>query len=328
MIMQEKRIDPHVHCRDWKQGYKATIKSVTNLARSQGVSAIFDMPNTDPLIISKKTVQDRIYQAEIEGCLQGYYFYIGATNRPEQIREAADIATNNPKVVGIKYFTTGNNAISLTKEWEQRQLFNVLSDCNYKGVVVAHCEKESLFKRTRKGKIRWNPQKPWTWNDARPVEAEVAAVEDQGEYATDAGFGGILHTTHVSTSKAGDVVDRFRKKKKIRATCGVTPQHLLLSTSNMRGNDGIFLKVNTPLRDKEEMLQLRGYLKDNKIDWVESDNAPHDFFDKVCFHSSGIQGLRFYQSLLHKMREWGIPEKKISDMTYYNIKKAFPKVVE
>jgi dihydroorotase len=246
--MLEKHIDPHVHCRDWGQYYKATIKSVTDLARSQGVAAIFDMPNTDPLIISKKTVQDRIYQAQLEDCLDGYYLYIGVTNRPEQIREAAEIATNNPKVVGIKYFTTGKNQISLTKEWEQKQLFNVLSNCNYKGVVVAHCEKESMFKRCKNGELKWEPQYPWRWNNIRPIEAELGAVTDQEEYATDAGFEGNLHITHISSTKAVDAVDKFRKKKKIKTSCGATPHHLLFSTSDMRRKWGIMSKYSCSIR--------------------------------------------------------------------------------
>jgi dihydroorotase-like cyclic amidohydrolase len=50
------RIDPHVHCRDGKQAYKATIKGVMELAKKQGVDIIFDMPNTDPPITRKEDV--------------------------------------------------------------------------------------------------------------------------------------------------------------------------------------------------------------------------------------------------------------------------------
>lgn len=324
--MPEKHIDPHVHCRDWRQFYKSNISDVMKLARSQGVVAIFDMPNTDPLMIHNYHVEDRIKLAQLVGCDKGYYLYIGATKKPMQVMEAEEIATKNPKVVGIKYFTTGTNLISLTEEWEQKQMFNILSDCNYNGVVVAHCEKESLFKKNT-----WNPRRPWTWNDARPFIDEVEAAADQIEIATDAGFEGNLHITHASSSSTVDFVDQTRKKKKLNVTCGVTPHHLLYSTSDMRKMseiDALMLKVNPPIRDETEMLLLRESLKEGKIDWIETDHAPHSFDDKIKRYASGIPSLNNYQFLLGKMREWGIPEQQISDMTYNNIKETFPKVVE
>ena len=54
------RIDPHVHCRDGKQKYKETIKHVLEIAKTQGVQKIFDMPNTDPPITPEKTLTRRL----------------------------------------------------------------------------------------------------------------------------------------------------------------------------------------------------------------------------------------------------------------------------
>ena len=90
-----KHIDPHVHCRDWSQSYKATIKSVTELARSQGIVAIFDMPNTEPPILTKALVEKRLQTAIDENCIDGYYLYMGITSKPEQIREAVETFNSN-----------------------------------------------------------------------------------------------------------------------------------------------------------------------------------------------------------------------------------------
>ena len=54
------RIDPHVHCRDGKQAYKETIEHAFKVANSQGVRIIFDMPNTDPPIVSQNGFFERL----------------------------------------------------------------------------------------------------------------------------------------------------------------------------------------------------------------------------------------------------------------------------
>ena len=102
--MTGKHIDPHVHCRDWDQTYKATIKSTMQLAKSQGVVAIIDMPNTSPAITTEELVNKRIETAELEGCLDGYYLNISLTKNPNQIRNAVRVVDRNPKVAGMKLF--------------------------------------------------------------------------------------------------------------------------------------------------------------------------------------------------------------------------------
>jgi len=86
MVRLQTCLDPHVHFRDGRQAYKMTIREGTLIARSQGVSAVFDMPNTDPPIIRGYDVAERLKLAQDQGCLDGYYLYIGATIDPNQTR--------------------------------------------------------------------------------------------------------------------------------------------------------------------------------------------------------------------------------------------------
>ena len=41
-------IDAHVHCRDFSEDYKETIRHALRVSEDSGLSAIFDMPNTKP----------------------------------------------------------------------------------------------------------------------------------------------------------------------------------------------------------------------------------------------------------------------------------------
>ena len=312
-----KHIDPHVHCRDWEQSQKATIKSVCELARKQGIVAIFDMPNTKPPITSEELVEKRLELAKKENCLDMYFLYIGATQDPHQIEECVEVVKSNPKVVGIKMYAGKSvGDLTISEEKDQLKVYEWLSKCKYTGVLAVHCEKENLFKLEL-----FDPDRPATWNLARPVEAEVESVKDQIKFAKRAGFKGTLHVCHVSAPQTVDVIEIARNE--INITCGVTPHHLLYSTSDMKGREGLMLKVNPPLRDERTVKLLRRYLKQEKIDWIESDHAPHTRDDKMLRYSSGIPSLNYYSEFLERLKVWGFTEDQIKKLTYKNIKRVF-----
>lgn len=322
-------IDPHVHCRDWDQSYKATIKSVTQLARSQGVVALADMPNTMPAIISRELVEKRIETAKKEGCLDGYYLYIGVTSDPDQIREAVDVVNTNPKVVGMKLYAGRSvGDLEVSSEDGQRMVYKILAQEDYTGVVALHCEKESLFRLDL-----WDPTKPYTWNLARPAAAEIESVKDQIKFAMQYKVKAHLHICHTSLPESVALVDKARSK--IRISCGVTPHHLMLSTDDMHSEDGIEYKINPPLRDPKSVKKLNELLKDGKIDLIETDHTPHSKAEKTFdpnkppnAYMSGIPSLNNYSALMKKLEADGLSDQHIRNITYSNIKKIFTKILE
>jgi len=325
--MEKYFIDPHVHCRDWEQSYKATIRSVTDIARKQGVVAIFDMPNTSPPIISKELVNKRLKLAEDEGCLESYYLYLGATRDPLQLREAAETVRDYEKVVGIKLYAGKSvGGLAVTSEEDQKMVYEQLASINYDDVLVVHCEKEKLFREHL-----WNPSSPYTWNQARPPLAEIESVRDQIRFAKESGFKGHLHITHVSTPEAVNVIQE--DKDRLRISCGVTPHHLMYSIQDMKlrdgmmGKDGLKFKVNPPIRDEFSKNHLLRYLAEGKIDWIETDHAPHTRQEKMYLdHPSGIQSLRYYSVFLGWLKDMGLSDREIQGLTYDNIKRVFKKI--
>jgi dihydroorotase len=326
-----KRIDPHVHCRDWAESRKATIRETMELARSQGIVAIIDMPNTCPPIITKELVKSRIITAETEGCGDGYYLYIGATANAAQLRGAFDLAKYHPRVAGMKLVagkTTG--ALEITEEDDQRLVFRTAKELGYDGVIAAHAEKEKLAQPKL-----WIPQEPWTWNLAKPPEMEVEAVRDLIKFAKEEGFEGHLHICHISVPEAVQLV--IDAKNTIRISCGLTPHHGMLSTEDMHIINGMRYKVNPPLRSLEMVAELRKHLRKGHIDIIETDHAPHTKEEKTFDPSrpdgpymSGIRSLEKYAAFLGHMFLSGleVTKEQIEDMTYWNIKKIFPKIRE
>lgn len=278
----------------------------------------------NPPIISRDLAEKRIKLAEEENCLDGYYLYIGITPDPKQIAETVKVVNTNPRVVGFKMYagsSVGNLAI--ISEADQARVYRELAQADYDGVLVVHCEKESLFHMDL-----WNPDNPQSWNSVRPPEAEIESVKDQIRFAKEAGFKGNLHIAHISSPEAVEIVQEAKNDLKI--TCGVTPSHASLSTSDMKGRKGLMYKVNPPLREYSTMRELRRLLKEGKIDCIETDHAPHTRQEKRYplknEYMSGIQSMWFYQPFLDSLRKDGFKENQINELTYGNIKKVFVKI--
>jgi dihydroorotase len=323
-------IDPHVHCRDWEESGKATIEEVKRLAARQGVGIIFDMPNTKPPITTAELVERRLATAMDElGSLDGYYLYVGVTADPDQVKDAVRIFNEYPRVIGLKMFAGKSvGDLAVIKEEDQRIVYGTLADAHYDGVLAVHCEHEDFSRLNL-----WIPERPSTWNLARPPEMEIRSVKNQIKFACDEGFAGHLHVCHASVPQTVWLVDEARAR--MRISCGVTPHHLLHSTDEMQIVSGMKYKVNPPLRNNKMRLGMWELLRHGKIDWIESDHAPHEKERKTYnednpkeFYMSGIRSLKDYDRLLRKLRKDDFSVQQIYELTNANITAAFPKIVE
>ena len=330
-------IDTHVHCRDWDEKYKTTILEVTTLLRRNGGKALIDMPNTKPRILYRADVKHRNETAESQGCRKGYYLNIGGTKNPKQIEEAVEAVDNYDNVTGIKFFTTGNDSdpLVIKNEIDQASFYKNLREFGYKGVVIPHCEKESLFKIGR-----FNPDHPWTWNEQRPKEAEVASIKDQIRLSVDASFNGHIHFPHVTCADSLDAILEHMNHASMSAE--VTPQHMLLSTRDMTTRKDLDKKVNPPIRSQEVVDILWERLKDiveegNLIITTGSDHAVHTLKEKMegSIHEgkiegylSGYPGQKIYPNLIEELKRHEFSQDDIKNLTYWNAKKIFPRIKE
>ena len=313
-------IDPHVHCRDGKQAYKETIEHVFEIAKDQGIEKIFDMPNTDPPITHEKNVQERLKLVP-DKYKQDYYLYIGVTNNISQLEEAVKCYNNYKEIIGLKLYAGKSvGDLGVIEPDKQITIYKTLAKLNYTSVLAVHCEKDSLLQPKL-----WNPQKAITHCYARPPEAEIESVREQIEFAKQSNFKGTLHICHVSCPESVDLIETVRGEIKI--TCGATPHHLMWTQEIMNQNYGLMYKVNPPLRDMNRVAKLRQKLIDGKIDWIETDHAPHRVIEKIASpYLSGYTSLYWHNYLTNKfLPEINMPltKKQIEDLTYNNIYKTF-----
>jgi len=118
--------------------------------------------------------------------------------------------------------------------------------------------------------------------------------------------GARLHIAHVSTSGSVDII-RKAKEDGISITAEVTPNHLILTEERIMGNPNnnkgridydTNAKVNPPLRTKKDVEALIKGLKDNVIDIIATDHAPHTAVDKSCEFGFAAFGISSFETAL------------------------------
>jgi dihydroorotase len=317
-------IDSHVHCRDFEESYKETIEHALSVAEDSNLLAIFDMPNTKPLVITRDKVIERLNIAKKLNSKVFYGLYVGLTSEPNQIKEAVDCFKEffpkdkeNVGVVGLKMFAGKSvGDLSVIDPVEQLKVYKTLAELEFPGVLVVHSEKESVIYPEI-----WNANKPISHGYSRPEISEISSIKDQINFAIESNFKGHLHIAHVSVPESVDLINEA--KNKINISCGATPHHLLLDDSMMQTENGILFKVNPPLRCKKSKEKLFFYFKSGFIDFLESDHAPHSKEDKFVNHMSGIPNLASWPDFIHILKNMGISEDLINKTAYENINKIF-----
>lgn len=312
-------IDPHVHFRDFNQAYKETVQHGLEVARDSGLSAVFDMPNTDPAITNRDVLEARLKLAKDANVPEVFYgVYLGATANTEQLKRAVELYRKFPQVVGFKLYAGESvGDLAVVNILDQMNVYRVLAEEGYDGVLGIHAESERAMRKSV-----WNPSNPITHCIARPPEAEVESIKEQLILYNDSKFPGKIHIHHVSCPESVEIIGKA-KKKGVRISSGVCPHHLFYNQEKMNSNDGILWKMNPPLRPRGYNMKMLELLRDGKIDLIETDHAPHSTEDKFEKHMSGIPGLPWWPAVVEYLKMNNFSDKRIEEVTFGNAQKIF-----
>jgi len=141
--------------------------------------------------------------------------------------------------------------------------------------------------------------------------------------------GSTLHITGISTQKSIDLIQAARAKG-LQITCSATPYHAYFCDEDLVGYD-CNLKVNPPLRDRNNMMAIRNAIADGTIDAIASHHMPLHPDEKECefeYAKYGMTGLetvfpiinQFSHSLERLILQMTIAPRKIAGIAIPEIK--------
>jgi dihydroorotase len=272
-------VDPHVHLRTPGREDEETLASGTAAAAAGGYCAILTMPNTDPVIDSAATLGSLIENARAEAEIPtGFLASITKGLDGQELTEMAELAD-----AGAAGFTDDGRPVV-----SAGMMRRALQYGGYAGRRIAlHCEEPSL---THGGHMHEGAVSAELGFGGYPSVGESVMVERDltlARYEDQP-----LHLLHLSAAESVAAL-RGARETGVEASAEVTPHHLCLTDEAVRSLDAN-LKMNPPLRAREDRVALLDALKDGTIEAIATDHAPHARHEKeVPFEAApfGVTGL-------------------------------------
>ncbi len=267
-------IDIHVHLRDLKQTDKEDYESGTMAAAAGGVTTVVDMPNSDPPVLDKKTLDEKIARARKSRHVNvGFHAGIPHNIEDFDVQMLRDI-------LGLKVYPHS----PLDKETKYNK--NRIRDC----MKLARASKVPLLFHPESVTLRNIPRDMEEFFLTHSCESEVNSLRSFIDAKVE--YEARLHVCHLSCAATARLVHENRAEDTL--TAEVTPQHLFLSGENFVHEDGL-AKMLPPLRSPHDnRMLLEALTKNCAIDCVATDHAPHKKWEKTAPFlkaSSGIPGL-------------------------------------
>ncbi len=293
MVVAPGFVDLHCHLREPGYEEKETVATGSRAAVAGGFTSICCMPNTEPTLDNRATldfVQAKAHEADL-----ARVYCVAAVSKGRagaELVEMAELAE-----AGAVAFSDDGEAVATTVLMRNALTYARMLN----RPIMDHCEDARLVKD---GYMNEGAVATRLGLRGRPTVAEDIIVSRDialAEYT-----GGWVHIQHLSSGRSLQLV-RAAKARGVRVTAEVTPHHLLWSEDLVAGRWHDYgeparqhepydtnTKVNPPLRSRDDVEQLLEGLRDGTIDAIATDHAPHDIVDKECeygFAASGLVGL-------------------------------------
>lgn len=263
-------IDDQVHFREPGLTHKGDIASESKAAVAGGVTSYMEMPNTNPQSTTIEELEKKYSIAE-QTSYANYSFYMGATNT--NLEEVLKVDPS--KVCGVKIFmgsSTGNMLVD--NEAALNDLFREV-----KMLIATHCEDESIIRENMAiFKNRYGEKFPFRYHpEIRSEEACYKSSSRAVELAEK--HNSRLHVLHISTEKELSLFSSSKPLKSKNITSEVCVHHLWFEDSDY-DKLGWRIKWNPAVKSKKDREALREALRNNVLDVVATDHAPHTLEEK------------------------------------------------
>jgi len=286
-------IDLHVHLREPGLPHKETIYTGSRACAKGGFTTVACMANTNPVIDTVKhlnqlkTIINRDSVIDIKPIAA---ITLGLEGKK---------LTDHDALLKEHVFALSDDGKTTMDDTLMRMAFKT---SHQKSIpIITHSEDHDITSQYK--------------DTVYPIEAEYKIVER--DIALCEAEDGILHVAHVSGKKAISYI-RDAKKRGLKVTCEVAPHHFALNDQMIDVLDPMS-KVNPPIRSEEEQLAVIEAIKDETIDIIATDHAPHEIESKQKSYgqaSYGISGIEtaFAVAYTHLVKKSHITLYKLIEM--------------
>ncbi len=293
-------VDLHTHLREPGEEHKETIATAVEAALAGGFTTVCAMPNTQPALDSRITIETVARRSEGLGVRVLPIGAITVGRRGEQLAPLGSMAA-----AGAVAFSDDGSPVS-----DAGLMRRALEYSRPMGLpIVTHAEELAL---SAGGSMHEGAVSARLGVRGIPAAAEEVMV--RRDVALAEMTGGRLHVAHVSTVGAVDAI-REAKRRGVAVTAEATPHHLALTDEWVAGwedldGDGrpptalgeraydTSTKVNPPLRSRDHVEAVIEGVRDGTIDAIATDHAPHSPLEKECEYGCGAFGISGLETAL------------------------------
>lgn len=287
--------------------YRETLQSGAYAAAAGGFTDVFVVPNTQPVTHSKSQVE---YITSKSVHTPVHIHPIGAITKSAEGKTLAEMY--DMRQAGAVAFSDGINSLQspgiLLKALQYVKAFN--------GTVIQLPDDHSI---SANGLINEGIISTRLGLPGRPAIAEELMIARDIELARYTGSR--IHFTGISTAKSLALI-AAAKSEDLSVTCSVTPYHCWFCDEDLQQYD-TNLKVNPPLRKREDMLALRKAVNEGRVDCIASHHIPQNFDHKICefeYAHTGMTGLETCFAVLNTL---GCSAEQFVTMQAVNARSAF-----
>lgn len=280
-------IDDQVHFREPGLTHKAEIATESRAAVAGGITSFMEMPNTNPQTLTQELLEEK-YQRAAAVSPANYSFYMGASN--DNLEEV--LKTDPKTVCGVKVFmgsSTGNMLVDNKTTLEQ-----LFSQC--KMLIATHCEDEATIRKNSEaaraafGEEVPIAQHPIIRDEEACYLSSSMAVELAKKHGTK------LHILHISTEKETHLFEAGDLKHK-NITSEACVHHMWFNDQDYEAK-GTAIKWNPAVKSEKDRLGIIQALKDDRIDVIATDHAPHTKEEKNNTYFNAPSGGPLVQHVL------------------------------
>jgi dihydroorotase len=287
--------------------YKETLQTGSNAAAAGGFTEVMLIPNTNPVVDNKSQV-DYIVQSGRQFALSLHP--IGAVTKNAEGKELSEMYDMHS--TGAVAFSDGINSLQ-----SSGVLLKALQYVSaFEGTIIQMPDDKNIGAN---GLMNEGIISTWLGLPGKPAIAEELSIARDIELAKYTNSK--IHFTGISTKRSLQLITKA-KEDGLQVSCSVTPYHVFFCDEDLSTYD-TNLKVNPPLRTKEDMNALREALKDGLIDCIASHHLPQDWDCKTCEFEYAKNGMTGLESLFGAISECGVNVIDFVKMQTENVRKIF-----